>query len=56
MPMTRFTLDRNSPASLTAAERQRLDAMSEEDHQAGAASDADGSLMTDEEWARGLPP
>lgn len=53
MPMTRFTLDRNSPAQLTAAERQRLDATSEEDREAGAASDADSSPMTDDEWARG---
>ncbi len=53
MPMTRFTLDRNSPAQLTPAERQRLDAMSEEDREVGAASDADGSPMTEDEWARG---
>ncbi len=53
MPMTRFTLDRNSPAQLTAAERRRLDAMSEDDREAGAASDADASPMTDDEWTRG---
>lgn len=51
--MTRFTFDRNSPAQLTAAERQRLDAMSEEDREAGAASGPDSRPMTDEEWARG---
>jgi putative transcriptional regulator len=50
--MTRFTLDR-TPAQLTPAERQRLDAMSEEDREAGAAGDAENSSMTDEEWARG---
>ncbi len=53
MAMTRFTLDRNSPAQLTPAERQRLDVMSEEDREAGAESDAEDSPMTDDEWARG---
>jgi putative transcriptional regulator len=53
MPMTRFTPDRSARAQLTPAERQRLDAMSDADLEAGAASDAENRPMTDEEWARG---
>lgn len=53
MPMAKFTIDKTSPAQLTPAERERLDAMTEEDREAGAASDAENAPMSDEDWARG---
>ena len=53
MPTVRFTLDPNSPAQLTSAEKERLAAISEADREAGAASDTENRPMTDEEWARG---
>ena len=53
MPMVRFTLDPDNAAQLTPMERHRLDAMSDEDREVGAASDIENRPMSDTEWARG---
>ena len=50
--MARFSLDRNAPPKLTAAEAARLDAMSEDDIMAAARSDPDNPPLNAEELAR----
>ena len=47
--MVRFTLDPNAPPTLSAAEKARLDAMTDADVTARAQSDPDNPPLTDEE-------
>jgi putative transcriptional regulator len=50
--MARFKLDPNNPPPLTAAERVRLNAMSDAEITAAAMADADNPPLTPEELAR----
>jgi hypothetical protein len=50
--MTRFTLDSNSPPELSAAQRDRLDGMTEADVAAAAEADLDNPPLSDLELAR----
>lgn len=50
--MARFKLDPNDPPALTAAERARLDAMSDGEITAAALADADNPPLSLEETAR----
>ena len=50
--MARFSLNRNAPPKLTAAEAARLDAMSEDDVMAAARSDPDNAPLNAEDLAR----
>lgn len=50
--MGRFTLDPNDPPALSAAERARLDAMTDAEITAAAAGDADNPELSDDELAR----
>ncbi len=50
MPFVRFTLDPNNPPRLTAEERARLDAMTDEEITAAAESDPDNPPLTEAEF------
>lgn len=50
--MRRFVLDPKNPPKLTAAERARLDAMTDAEITAAAESDPDNPPLTEEELAR----
>ncbi|WP_332770117.1 helix-turn-helix domain-containing protein [Phenylobacterium sp.] len=50
--MARFTLDPNAPPELTAAERARLEALSDSEITAGALADADNPPLSAEELRR----
>lgn len=47
--MARFTLDPNNPPELTAAERARLEALSDAEITAGAQADADNPPLSADE-------
>lgn len=50
--MARYTLDRNSPAKLTAEQKARLDSMTDAQITAAAESDVDNPPLTDRELDR----
>ena len=54
MAAVKFTLDPNNPPRLTPEQEARLDAMTEEEIEAIAASDPDNPPSTEEELARGV--
>jgi putative transcriptional regulator len=54
MATVRFTPDPNNPPRLTPEQEARLDAMTEEEIEAIAASDPDNPPSTEEELARGV--
>jgi putative transcriptional regulator len=50
--MAHTTLDPNSPPDLSSAERQRLDAMTDAEFAAAAATDTDNPPLTDAELGK----
>ena len=54
MAIVRVTLDPNNPPRLTPEQKARLDAMTDEEIEANAASDPDNPPWTDEELARAV--
>jgi putative transcriptional regulator len=54
MAIVKFRLDPDNPPRLTAEQRARLDAMTDEEIERAAESDPDNPPWTDEELARGV--
>ncbi|WP_395683097.1 helix-turn-helix domain-containing protein [Inquilinus sp.] len=54
MAIVKFTLDPDNPPELTAEQKALLDALTDEEIEANAASDLDNPPMTDEELTRAV--